>query len=43
LPPEFVARKGSYLRLGHNLLQISRHTREHIVQIRTTIESARNT
>ncbi|MBM2850103.1 MAG: hypothetical protein HW418_3045, partial [Anaerolineales bacterium] len=41
LPPEFVAWKGSYWRLGHNLLQISRHTREHIGQIRATIEAAR--
>jgi len=42
LPPEFVARKGSYWRLGHNLLQLSRHTREHIGQIRAAIESARH-
>lgn len=42
LPPEFVARRGSYWRLGHNLLQLSRHTREHIGQIRAAIESARH-
>jgi uncharacterized protein YndB with AHSA1/START domain len=41
LPPEFVARKGSYWRLGYGLLLLSLHTREHIGQIRAAIASAR--
>lgn len=41
LPPEFVAHKGSYWRLGHYLLQIDEHTQEHLKQIRAAIEAAR--
>ena len=41
LPPEFVARKGSYWRLGHNLLQAPEHAATHRNQIRTAIEAAR--
>ena len=41
LPPEFVARKGSYWRIGYNLLQPPSHTRDHFVQMRAAIEAAR--
>lgn len=41
LPPEFVARKRTYWRLGYNLLQPPFHTREHFNQIRAAIEAAR--
>lgn len=41
LPPEFVARKGSYWRLGYSLLSLADHTREHFGQIRAAIEAAR--
>jgi uncharacterized protein YndB with AHSA1/START domain len=40
LPPEFVAHKGTFWRLGHYLLQIADHTDEHMKQIRTAIASA---
>ncbi len=33
LPPEFVARKRSYWRLGYNLLQNPLHIQEHLAQI----------
>ncbi|MGH9200586.1 MAG: DinB family protein, partial [Vicinamibacterales bacterium] len=41
LPPEFVARKGSYWRLGYSLLTLADHTCEHLGQIRAAIEAAR--
>ena len=41
LPPEFVARKGSYWRLAHNFLQGISHTVEHAAQIRASIQAAR--
>jgi len=41
LPLEFVARKGSYWRLGHNLLEGPVHARDHMSQIRSAIEAAR--
>jgi uncharacterized protein YndB with AHSA1/START domain len=42
LPPEFVARKGSYWRLGYNLLQDPTHSHDHFAQMRAAIEAARN-
>jgi len=36
-----VARKGSYWRIGYNLLQPPSHTRDHFVQMRAAIEAAR--
>lgn len=39
LPPEFVARKGSYWRLGHSLLQLASHTQEHLEQIKAALEA----
>lgn len=41
LPAEFVARKGSYWRLGYSQLSLADHTREHFGQIRAAIEAAR--
>jgi len=41
LPPEFVARKGSYWRLAHNYLQGISHTHEHAAQIRAAIQAVR--
>jgi len=41
LSPEFVARKGTYWRLGYYLLQLPNHAREHLAQIRAAIEAAR--
>jgi uncharacterized protein YndB with AHSA1/START domain len=41
LPSEFVARHGSYWRLGYNLLQTPEHTRQHMAQIRAAIAAAR--
>jgi len=41
LPAEFVARKGSYWRLGYSLLSLADHTREHFAQIRAAIVAAR--
>ncbi len=39
LPPEFVARKGSYLRLGYSLLELpGYHTRDHLNQVRPALE-----
>jgi len=40
LPAEFVARKGSYWRLGYSQLSLADHTREHFGQIRAAIEAA---
>jgi uncharacterized protein YndB with AHSA1/START domain len=43
LPPEFVAHKGSYLRLGYNLLEIpGYHTRTHLEQMRAAVAAARS-
>lgn len=41
LPPEFVARKGSYWSLAFGLLQPPFHNHEHFNQIRAAIEAAR--
>lgn len=41
LPPEFVARQGSYLRLARALMPVAEHWREHIEQIRAAIQAAR--
>jgi len=42
LPPEFVAHKGSFWRLGTNLLQQPLdHVREHCAQIRAAVQAAR--
>jgi membrane-associated protease RseP (regulator of RpoE activity) len=38
LPPEFVARQGSYTRLGYNLLELPGfHTRQHLDQMRQAV------
>jgi hypothetical protein len=42
LPPKFVAHKGSYWRLGFNLLQSPLdHVHEHGAQIRAAVQAAR--
>jgi len=42
LPPEFVARKGSFTRLSYNLLEMpGYHTRTHLDQMRQAVEAAR--
>ncbi len=41
LPPEFIARKGSYWSLAFGFLQPPFHNREHFKQIRAAIEAAR--
>ncbi|MEK7326216.1 MAG: hypothetical protein AAB217_13250, partial [Chloroflexota bacterium] len=41
LPPEFVARKGSYWSLAFGFLQPPFHNHEHFNQIRAAIEAAR--
>jgi hypothetical protein len=42
LPPEFVARKGSFTRLGYYLLEMpGYHTRTHLDQMRQAVEAAR--
>jgi len=41
LPPEVVARKGSYWRLGFSALQFTFHPREHLDQIRAALQAAR--
>jgi hypothetical protein len=41
LPPEFVAHKGSFWRLGRDLLQAPEHVQEHSAQIRAAIQAAR--
>jgi uncharacterized protein YndB with AHSA1/START domain len=41
LPPEFVARKGSYWSLAFGLLQPPFHNHDHFAQIRAAIEAAR--
>jgi hypothetical protein len=42
LPPGLVARKGSYVRLGRGLMQLTlAHVHEHAVQIREAIQAAR--
>lgn len=42
LPPELVARKGSYVRLGRGLMQLTlAHVHEHAAQIREAIQAAR--
>lgn len=41
LPPEFVARKRSYVRMGRELLTFSLHYQDHIEQIRTALNAAR--
>ena len=40
LPPEFVARKNKYWKLGITIPVISVHTREHLTQIKAALESA---
>jgi uncharacterized protein YndB with AHSA1/START domain len=42
LPPEFVARKGSFWRVATNTLQSEMHTREHLEQIRAAVAAARS-
>jgi uncharacterized protein YndB with AHSA1/START domain len=42
LPPEFVANKGLWWRLGFNLLQPLDHTFDHFQQIREAIQAARS-
>jgi uncharacterized protein YndB with AHSA1/START domain len=41
LPPEFVARKGSFWRVAYNYTQASPHYDDHIRQIEAALESAR--
>jgi hypothetical protein len=41
IPDDFVARKGSYWRLAHSLLEGSIHFYSHMDQIRNLISSAR--
>ncbi len=41
LPDEFVARKGSYVRMGQGLLQTAFHPQAHYDQIRIALEAAR--
>jgi membrane-associated protease RseP (regulator of RpoE activity) len=42
LPPELVARKGSYVRLGRGLMQLTLyHVQEHTEQIKEAIRAAR--
>jgi uncharacterized protein YndB with AHSA1/START domain len=41
LPPEFVARKGSYWRMGQLLLQMPAHFQSHMAQIRANLEAAK--
>ena len=40
LPPEFVARKGSYWRMGQLLLMMPAHFQVHLAQIRANLEAA---
>jgi uncharacterized protein YndB with AHSA1/START domain len=41
LPPEFLARRGSWVRLGYNLLEMpGYHERIHLDQMRTAVEKA---
>jgi uncharacterized protein YndB with AHSA1/START domain len=40
LPPEFVARKRSYWRLGYNLLQNPLHVQGHLAQIESVLKAA---
>jgi uncharacterized protein YndB with AHSA1/START domain len=40
LPAEFLARKGSYWRLGHALLQDPTHSHDHFAQMRQAIQAA---
>jgi len=40
LPEEFVARKGSYWRLGHNMVEQPYHFNQHLDQMRSAVESA---
>ena len=43
LPPEFVARKGSYIRLGYYLLEMPGfHTRQHLEQMRQAVAAAQS-
>ena len=42
LPPEFVARKGSYTRLGYHMLESpGMHPRQHLEQIRDALKAAK--
>ena len=42
LPPEFVARKGSYIKLGYRMLDApGYHMRQHLEQMREAVEAAR--
>jgi uncharacterized protein YndB with AHSA1/START domain len=40
LPPEFIARKNKYWRLGTTIPVIGEHVHEHLAQIKTALESA---
>jgi len=42
LPAYFVARKGSYWRLAHSLLEDPYHLNQHLEQMQASIEAARN-
>jgi uncharacterized protein YndB with AHSA1/START domain len=42
VPPEFVARKRSYSRMGRELLEFSSHYENHVDQIRAALEASRN-
>jgi uncharacterized protein YndB with AHSA1/START domain len=41
LPPETVAHRGNYWRIGHNLLQNDNHWLEHMEQIKAALAAAR--
>jgi len=40
LPDELVAHRGSYWRIGHNLLQADQHWDEHMSQIKDALRSS---
>jgi uncharacterized protein YndB with AHSA1/START domain len=41
LPSEFAAQKGTFWRMGYQLIEIDAHTREHIAQITAALKFAR--
>lgn len=41
LPPEFVARKGSYFRMGWGMMQATAHIHAHIEQIKAALAAAK--
>lgn len=41
LPPEFVARKGSYFRMGWGMMQATTHIHAHIEQIKAALAAAK--